>query len=245
MNVKKIIDCSKDIKNYYYFYILFLFCLTAYYLIQWPIFAGDTDLWYHLNSGRYIIENKSIPNDSYFSFISPPREWVDYFWLFQVFVYSIYYFFQYYGLVLLRFLLFLAIISMIISFFLKEYKEKEKKPLFYITVIFFLYLLLLLPRYQFIRPHTVTYLFIIIFLYILEIKPGKTFLLPICAVIWTNTHGIAYPVMLLIVLSYIIGFFINRIKTKTHITKNDLSFLISLIMCIVAGYCTPHGSKLT
>jgi tetratricopeptide (TPR) repeat protein len=236
-------DIVKDQKNLYLCYLLFLFLSTAYYLFQWPIYAGDTDLWYHLNSGRYIIENRSIPKDSFFSFISPPREWVDYFWLFQVLVYKIYSFSQYYGLVFLRFFVFLAIISIIISFFLKGYEGD--KPLLYITVVFSLYVLLLLPRYHLIRPHMFTYLFIVIFLYVLEIKPKMVILLPILAAIWSNVHGITYPVMLLITLSYLVEFFYNRIKTKTHITKSDLPFLIPLVLCIMAVYCTPHGSKLT
>ncbi|MCX5797971.1 MAG: hypothetical protein NTU90_00110, partial [Proteobacteria bacterium] len=236
-------DLLKDENNYYIFYISLLYLLTTYYLFQWPIYAGDTDLWYHLNSGRYIIENRFIPKDSFFSFITPPREWVDYFWLFQVLVYKIYYFSQYYGLVLLRFFVFLAIISIIISFFLKGYEGN--KPLLYITVVFSLYVLLLLPRYFLIRPHMFTYLFIVIFLYVLEIKPKMVILLPILAVIWSNVHGITYPVMLLITLSYLVEFFYNRIKTKTHVTKSDLPFLIPLVLCIMAVYCTPHGSKLT
>jgi tetratricopeptide (TPR) repeat protein len=229
--------------NYFIAYIIFIVLLTAYYLFQFPIFVGDTDLWYHLNSGRYIIENGSIPKDSFFSFIEPPREWVDYFWLFQVLVYKIYSFSQYYGLVLLRFFVFLAVISIIINFFLKGYEGN--KPLLYITVVFSLHVLLFLPRYHLIRPHMFTYLFIVIFLYVLEIKPKMVILLPILAVIWSNVHGITYPVMLLIILSYLVEFFYNRIKTKTHITKGKLPFLIPLILCIMAVYCTPHGSKLT
>lgn len=53
-------------------YLILLLALSFYYLIRWPIVALDTDLWYHLNGGRYILENKSLPTTSFFSFISPP-----------------------------------------------------------------------------------------------------------------------------------------------------------------------------
>lgn len=229
--------------NYFIAYLIFIALLTAYYLFQLPIFAGDTDLWYHLNGGRYIFENKSIPKDSFFSFIDPPREWVDYFWLFQVLVFKIYSFSDYYGLVFLRALIFFAIIFVVASYFL--HKSHDKRPYLYAATLVPLYILFLLPRYQLVRPHILTYLFIAVFLYIIEFKKKKVIYLPALAVIWMNVHGITYPIMLLIILAYLVEFFISHIKDKTRIEKNELYFIIPLIVCIAAVYCTPHGSKLT
>ena len=243
----KIFNCKeffKDQNNYYLLYILFLYAYVTYYLVQWPIFAGDTDLWYHLNGGRYILEHGVIPKDSsFFSFIAPPREWVDYYWLFQVLVYKIYSFSGYYGLVFLRVLLFLILISLVLAFFLK--KSRDNKPYLYIMVLFSLFVLLLLPRYFLIRPHIFSYLFICLFIYILEFKPKKAIYLPVLAVLWTNIHGIEYPVMLLIVLSYLTEFIISHIRNKTHVNKKELFFVIPLILSVVAVFCTPHGTQLT
>ena len=56
------------------FYILFLCAAIAYFYFPWPITAFDTDLWYHLHGGRYIVEHGALPTDSSFiSFITPPR----------------------------------------------------------------------------------------------------------------------------------------------------------------------------
>jgi len=234
----------KDQDNYYLLYILFLYTYVTYYLVQWPIFAGDTDLWYHLNGGRYILEHGVIPKDSsFFSFITPPREWVDYYWLFQVIVFKIYSFSGYYGLVFLRALLFLILISLVLAFFLK--KSQDNKPYLYIMVLFSLFVLLLLPRYFLIRPHIFSYLFICLFIYILEFKPKMVIYLPVLAVLWTNIHGIEYPVMLLIILSYMIEFFVSHIRKKTHVNKKELFFVIPLILSVAAVFCTPHGIQLT
>lgn len=234
----------KDQNNYYLLYILFLYACVTYHLVQWPIFAGDTDLWYHLNGGRYILEHGVIPKDSsFFSFMLPPREWVDYYWLFQVIVYKIYSFSGYYGLVFLRALLFLALVSLILAFLLK--KNQGNKPYLYIMVLFSLFVLLLLPRYFLIRPHIFSYLFICLFIYIIELKPEKAIYLPVFAVLWTNIHGIEYPVMLLIALSYLTEFFINHIRNKTHVNKKELFFIVPLILSVAAVFCTPHGAQLT
>ena len=77
-------------ENFFSLYILLLILVGAYYLVRWPIVFLDADLWYHMNGGRYIAEHWRIPTESFFSFLSPPRAYVDYYWLFQVLVYSIY-----------------------------------------------------------------------------------------------------------------------------------------------------------
>jgi len=239
---QKILDFLVNPNRYYLFYILILLLITAYYFFRLPIIAGDTDLWYHLNSGRYIFNNISLPDNSYFSFIAPAREWIDYYWLFQVLVYRIYSFFDYYGLVILRAIVYLATVSLILCYILKG--QKNYKSLSFLTIIFTLYLLLLIQRYLLVRPHIFTYLFIATFLYILEFKPKKTKYLPLLAILWTNLHGVVYPVLILITLSYIIEFFIKRIKNKTPFKREELSYIIPVVLSMGAVYLTPHGIKL-
>ena len=230
-------------QNIFVFYIAILYAYILYYLLQWPITAVDTDLWYHLNSGRYIFENGSIPKDSYFSFIQPPREWVDYFWFFQVIVYKIYQLFNYYGLIFLRAITFSALAFFVFLFFFQE-RQKERLYLF-ATVVFCLYILLFIPRYNLIRPHIFTYLFVVIFLYILEFHNRKSFILPVIAVFWTNLHGIVYPLLLLIILAYLVEAIYTIKRQKRKIQKGDLSTIIPLILSMAAIYVTPHGSRLT
>ncbi len=233
----------KQQENYYLFYIIFLFAYVSYYLVQWPIFAGDNDLWYHLNGGRYILEHGAIPKDSsFFSFMTPAREWVDYYWLFQVLVYKIYTFSGYFGLIFLRTIIFLATVFII---YLILNRGIKNKPDLYTVLVFSLYLLLMLPRFSLIRPHMFTYFFIVLFIFILELKPRYITALPFIAVFWVNLHGIEYPVILLIVLSYLVEFFINHIRSKTHISKKELYYIVPLILSIAAVFCTPHGVQLT
>ncbi len=238
-----IITGSSKGENIFRIYAAALYAYLAYCLLQWPITALDTDLWYHLNSGRYIFENWSIPKDSYFSFIQPPREWVDYYWLFQALVFKIHSLFDYYGLVFLRAFIFFALITFIIKFLLKGYDGARHYWL--IAIVFSFFLLLFLPRYHLIRPHMLSYLFVAAFLYILEFKPKKRILLPFLAVLWTNIHGVMYPIMILILLSYLAEIFFNHIRRKVHITPKDFTAIVPLIVSICAVYLTPHGWDLT
>lgn len=232
----------RDRLKYHHLYIFFLYLITAYSIIRLPIMAGDTDLWYHLNSGRYAVNNLSLPQDSFFSFISPLREWIDYYWLFQVLVYSIYSFFDYYGLIFLRAIVYLSSLTVIVCFFSKKY-DSSKTPV-YFAVIITLYALLLSGRFQLIRPHIFTYFFIPLFIYLLEFKSPRVIYLPLLAVLWTNLHGIVYPVMLLVVLSYILEFFYIHIKDRAHIRRDELFYIIPLVLSMIAVFVTPHGSRL-
>jgi len=231
----------KQQENYYFLYIILLVSYVAYYLFQWPIFAGDTDLWYHLNGGRYILEHGTTPKDSsYFSFIDPPREWVDYFWLFQVLVYKIHSFSGYYGLVFLRAIMFLA--TFVVCYLIIS-NGKKSKPDLYALIVITLCILLILPRFSLVRPHLFTYFFIVFSIYLIESKK-YIFIFPIVSIFWVNLHGIAYPVLILIVLAYLIDFFFLYYLSKQNIKKGELAYLIPLIFALASVYLTPHGKEL-
>ncbi|MCG6538095.1 MAG: hypothetical protein L7F78_26110, partial [Syntrophales bacterium LBB04] len=89
-------------------YLVLTLSLLGYYLLSWPIEARDTDLWYHLSAGRHFFASGEVPHSTFFSFLLPVREYLDYYWLFQVLVYKIFCWGDYYGLIVLRAALYLA-----------------------------------------------------------------------------------------------------------------------------------------
>jgi len=105
--------------RFLFLYIALLFITASYYLFQWPIIAYDADLWYHLSNGRHIINTGAIPDSSYFSFITPPREWLNYYWLFQVLVYKVFSLSGYQGLIILRTIVYLILAALICMYLLK------------------------------------------------------------------------------------------------------------------------------
>src|SRR4051794_12516768 len=44
----------------------------------------DPDVWWHLRSGQWILENRRLPTLDPFTFASADREWIDLHWGFQV-----------------------------------------------------------------------------------------------------------------------------------------------------------------
>jgi len=217
------------------------FCILLYYFIRWPIVAYDTDLWYHLNGGRYFWENAQIARDAFFSYIDSSQDWYNYYWLFQALIYPVYLLTGYPGLIIFRAILFVSTTLFIYLFFRR--KDNANPTLILGLGIFAAYPLALTVRELLIRPHLFSYLFIVVFLYILEVKRNRIWLLPLLAVLWANIHGIEYPVMMLILLAYLIEMYYSDFrKNKDYSgTKTQKWFIIISLYTI---FLTPKFIEL-
>lgn len=225
-----------DKKHYLLFFYILL--VTMFFGLRWPIKAVDTDLWYHLDGGRYFVDNLEVFKSSYFSFLTPERQFVNYYWLFQVLAYLIYDVSGYYGLIVLRALGF----SSMLYFIFRLLKKNQAETFF--PFVLLLCPVLLIERSFSIRPHIFSYLFISIFLYVLEFHPKKMKYLPAVAVLWMNFHGIEYPVMILMVMAYVIEYFICRIRNKTDFENSVSGRLHIPLLALAALFATPHTVNL-
>ncbi|MEO5359136.1 MAG: tetratricopeptide repeat protein [Nitrospirota bacterium] len=235
MNLK-----SKITNSYYAVLILLLLLSIAYVFMSLPLQVGDTDIWYHLSGGRYFSTHGSPAYNSYFSFIQPERLRSNYYWLFQVIVYKIYSFTGERGLIAFRTLSFMVMLLLILFFLYKRQKENIN----YITFIIIVYAVVLMPRYSVLRPHVFSYALIAAFICILEFYPKKTIVLPALALLWVNVHGIEFPVMLLILISYYVEPILLRIRTalrKSEKTESSAIFTLPLVVAMAMIYVTPNG----
>lgn len=74
--------------------------LTLYHVGAAAVFCGilavavlprfDTDIWWHLFVGRYILQHTAVPTGDFLSFTVPLHQWVDHEWLTEVIMYSAY-----------------------------------------------------------------------------------------------------------------------------------------------------------
>ncbi len=234
-------------RKYYLIYAVFLVLLGFYYFIRWPVMMTDTDLWYHLSYGRYFFENKAIPNNTFFSFLTPAKEWVNYCWLFQVIVYKLFTLTGYYGIISLRTILYLSTSLLIFLYFLlpsssdNSNNQKAAMQHLYFALISVLYFLLIIHRYNGVRPYIFSFLFIVIFLFVIEYYPKKAVFLPLLTIVWVNLHGVVYPIIFLIGMSFIIEIYIKRIKRGSTFTKDELYLLVSLVIVMWSLLINPYG----
>jgi hypothetical protein len=66
--------------------------LALLYLIpsvQAMLPVDDPDIWWHLRTGEWIVENGAVPHEDYFSAYGNQKPWIAYSWLFEVLVYLV------------------------------------------------------------------------------------------------------------------------------------------------------------
>lgn len=223
-------------------YAVFLCCFGFVLLLRWPIIAGDSDLWYHLSGGRYILAHGALPHDSYFSFLEPPKTWIDYYWLFQVLVYAVYSHCDYYGLIVLRAVAYLATSLGILRLLFQGQVKRAAVP--WCAFIGISCALILLPRNMLVRPHLFTYLFTVGFLYIYEVRPSLAWCLPLLGLCWCNVHGVTYPIMVLIIGSYAAEWLFTQLRARSWDAKQALKVLLPSIATLATVLLTPHGRAL-
>jgi len=224
-------------RSYLIALIALFFLLLIGYFIAWPIVMTDTDLWYHLSGGRYFWQTGTIARDAFFSYITPPKSWYNYYWLFQTVVYKIFQWTDYYGLIALRCLLYFLTALFICLSFVRRHENRTELLLG--LFLFVACAIVILYRELTVRPHLFSYLFIAVFLYILEFKRDKIWLLPLLGIFWSNVHGIEYPVMFLIVFAYLAEIYwrqFRKIPTGDATGKKENWLLISVFYTI---FITP------
>ena len=67
--------------------IAILFILLFVMAVRVPI---DTDTWWHIRSGEYIVQNKEIPKTDPFSYTRYGHDWIDHSWGSQLVMYGAY-----------------------------------------------------------------------------------------------------------------------------------------------------------
>ena len=218
-------------------YLSLLIAMTAGVMLAWPIVRSDTDTWFHLENGRYLFTHGAIPHQTHFSFLEPPRESVNYSWLFQALVYWLSVHWGYYGLIVLRAAVFLAT-AVLIARLLGSGPQGRS---WWSALPAVLCTLLLFSRDINLRPHIFTYLFIVLTVFIIERRPRWTWLLPGVVIVWNNVHGIMYPVVLLIGLAYGIEYAVNRLRGRPYRPQDARQALIPLVVMMCAIFVRPRA----
>jgi hypothetical protein len=222
-------------------YVVLLLGFVLVYQLASPIVLGDTDMWYHLNGGRYFWENGEVPTSPFFSFNDPERAWVNYYWGFQALVFKVHELAGYQGLVVLRALLVFAGLVMIWRV-IAGFRQPQTAGLA-LLVLLALYVVLVDGRAYQLRPHLVSYFFIPLFIYVLEHRPRLAFMLPLATVVWVNAHGVEWVVGALIGGAYLAERLWNLRQGRVEANR-DWRYVAGILACLPALLLTPHGLAL-
>jgi hypothetical protein len=206
----------------------------------------DTDSWWHLRSGAWILENGQILKSDPFSLTRQGQTWVYPGWLSQIILFSVYNSLGIAGLNLFTG-------AMVLIAFTLLWMTLEGKGL--LRAFILLFAAATSGLYWSARPQILTLVFTSATLFLLEgAKRGKQkrlWILPILIAIWVNMHG-GFIVGYLLVGIYFMGEVIEalisiilgrrKLAQEWQSRKALLSVLVAVgIASIFAGMINPHG----
>ena len=209
-----------------YLLILSFFILVLVFLI-FPL--TDLDIWMHLVTGKYILENFTIPTSDIYSYTAFGHPWIDHEWLSQIIFYSFYQLGGANALIILRIILFLLI-------FYAFFAVLSKKTNYFLALLTSLLVLLVSHERFFLRPETFTLLFVLIYIFILDeyrLKSSRLiYLLPVLQILWVNLHGY-FLLGIVIPFLFLIGHFLGK--------RNNRAFLSGLVLLIIlVSFINPY-----
>ena len=216
------------------------------------IFAGaarpitDPDFWWHLRTGKYILETRSIPHTDMFSSVKFGSEWVTHEWLSEIVMYSIYRVSSYSGLIAF----FSAIVA---TCFWITYKRCElRAPNPYVAgLALIIGAGATIPTWG-VRPQMFSMVFAAAFLWVLDeyaIKKNIRLiwgLIP-ATILWVNMHA-GFPVGLVLMLVTIVGLaldgYILQKLSAGKIWESTRRLFFVWILCVGAVAINPNGARL-
>lgn len=213
-------------------------CLFTTYKV-----AGDDDVFWHLATGKYIIQNFQIPSTDVFGYMTSGQKWIPFEWGWDTLTYSLYNIGGFYTLSILRTLIILSIF-VIILFYLQKQKVSDNLIILFSVLLFFG----ILTRLS-IRPQLVSYLFFTLLVYLFSkykssdsIKISIFYILPVIFLIWANMHmGVVLGVLVfgVYIVSELIDYF-KQNKKSAESKKKVKYILVAFGLSLVAMLLNPH-----
>lgn len=204
---------------------------------------ADYDIFYHLATGKYILETGSINHPDPFSFTASNTPLSIQSWLAGIIFYQVSTTIGgFSGLIIFK----AALITML---FIVLYKTMEITGSRGYLPILILIVAAFVVRFRMsIRPHIFEFLFLAIFLYILNLYKfrGKNylFILPIVQVFWVNIHGshiLGFIVPLIFLVGEGIRYMLGSGGSLIFTRKQLFNLTLTILTICIATIINPSG----
>lgn len=210
--------------------------------------SGDDDVFWHLATGKYVVETGHVPSTDVFGYVTQGQEWMPFEWGWDVVTYNIYKAFGYTGISVFRTTIFL-LIFFIYYLILRKFRVSTTLSVFMFLIIAFGIIDRLTPR-----PHIISLLFFVLLLYLIisfryfNRKNIYLYFIPVIFLLWSNMHmGILAGMFLfgIYVISEVITYFkpasfsskeVSALDKK-QITLLVIIFIVSLLVMLI----NPNG----
>lgn len=214
-----------------------------YLLLYMPcFFIGrnlDNDIWFILNSGRYVLQN-GFPHIEPFT-IHEGMSFVMQQWLSAIVFWSIYKILGELGLILVVMLFYILFVYM--TFKLCMFLSEDNFPVSYgISFV----VIALMYAFMVQRPHIFLFLIILIEIYSLEIyikSNNKVYLLPllILSILLINLEAALWPLLFVILLPYLVDSFKFKFMFIEGQGYGKKNLFLTMLGMIAVAFVNPYG----
>lgn len=240
--------------------------MTAKRLVIWITFLAifamaaqisiDTDSWWHLSTGEWIIGNRAVPNVDPFSYTQLGEPWYPPYWIMQV---SMHFIFNSLGPGGVN--LWTAGVVTLAFFFV--WKACSGGP--FLKAFILILAATTSGLYWAARPYMLTFVLGAVFIWILEDyrwgRNKRLFWLPILMILWVNGHG-GFPVGFILWGIYTAGLILYYLTGRWELRRDPLDqiqskewhrwgmvqdvrwMLIIGLLMVVAIALNPHGLQM-
>src|SRR6516225_3736318 len=158
--------------------------LWTYLSLCFPVY--DTDFWWHLKTGEWIVEHGTVPQVDLFTFTEIGTPWTDLHWGFQILITMLYHLGGFNLVILVK----AAIITLAVA--VAWFAGGRDLPAWQKTALWIPAVICISGRgYE--RPEILSLLFLAVWLYVarhVEERPGLIWLLPLVTAVWVNCHAL-------------------------------------------------------
>jgi hypothetical protein len=201
---------------------------------------ADPDFWWHLRTGQYIVETKSIPHADPFSFTRLDHPWIAHEWLSEVLIYSVYRVGSWGGLIVV----FAGFTS---APFYVLFLRCAGRP--YVAGLLVLWAAFACRPTWGVRPQTLSLVLASILLWILE-RPQRTlrrlwWIVPL-TLLWANLHA-GYALGIVLMVLFLMGGWLDGVfgfapREETRLQTRFL--LLTLLLSLSVVVFNPNGWRL-
>lgn len=208
----------------YFKYALLALLTFLVVMLFYTKINGEDDIFWHLSTGKYIIENKTVPSSDVFGYVTEGMKWIPFEWGWDVISYQLYNTGGFTALYVFHVIVLLLIFGLLYLMLSKQNVND------YVSVLLLTILALGIKYRMGIKPQMFTYLFLVLILFLLINHKGSKILyaIPLIVLLWANLHmGVLAGVLLLGL--YVLSELYLYMKNKNNqILTPILIFVLSL-----------------
>jgi hypothetical protein len=205
--------------------------------------VSNEDFWWHLATGKYIVETHSLPQNDPFLYTSSdtPSERKSFlmrgYWLSQVLFYQVYHLWDVKGIIVLRAVFLLAFLF----FVFLTIKKQDVHDIVSLLAVSGVFWYTLIAEGE--RPQLFTFLIFSVIYYLLEDyrkrRSKKVYLVPVLILVLSNMHP-GYVICFALLSIYLVGESIRYLSRKGRENNTVKGLLLIWVLSFLFSYLNPN-----